>query len=139
MEIKQKAWIRLFAATVYWWIGLQIMAFVYASVGSCSDPHQLTFTGCKASGSDSVWSGFDISGHLFLLLHSSLVLIEEMNILLVSKSRIGLLVGLFLGLWYMMMVVTCLYFHHWLEILTGSLFGIEYWVVVHLLKVLPIL
>jgi hypothetical protein len=70
---------------MYWYI-LTHLSFigifhqVYLKTGECrgSSTRALGFWECKKAGGR--WDGFDISGHCFLLIHASLMLIEEMRV-----------------------------------------------------------
>jgi hypothetical protein len=105
---------------------------------------------CKQQG--GIWSGFDISGHLFLLLHSSLVIMEELVISGVldeddspkpngentdrqAKSVFGVYSmiggGILMSIWWGMMMVTCLYFHPIAELFSGSILGIMFWYLIY--------
>ena len=93
------------------------------------------------------WDAFDISGHVFLILHSSLLIMEEINRILVVHSSLSIsenlirnLAGLILVIWYLMLNITCLYFHHILEITAGAILGMAYWVLIYgVLKNHPII
>ncbi|KAJ3370709.1 TatD DNase [Kappamyces sp. JEL0680] len=129
---RTKAALRLAVATFYWWIAVAIIGLVFRYIGSCSQDGIATFQKCRAG--NGVWSGFDISGHVFLLLHSSLFLLEEMNILIESHPQlVGIFVGAYLCLWYLMMIMTCLYFHPVSEIVLGAGFGIGFWAAIHVI------
>ncbi|KAJ3305031.1 TatD DNase [Kappamyces sp. JEL0829] len=129
---RTKAALRLAVATFYWWIAVVIIGLVFRYIGSCSQDGIATFQKCRAG--NGVWSGFDISGHVFLLLHSSLFLLEEMNILIESHPQlVGIFVGAYLCLWYLMMIMTCLYFHPVSEIVLGAGFGIGFWAAIHVI------
>lgn len=84
------------------------------------------------------WDAFDISGHVFIILHSSLLIMEEINRILVvhsslshSENLIRNLAGLILVIWYLMLNITCFYFHHILEITAGAILGMAYWVLIY--------
>ncbi len=109
------------------------MGLIYRSSGTCSNVEILTFYGCKAS--EGSWNGFDISGHIFLILHSSFFLLEEMHILVGHPHIIGIAVGIILCIWFVMMIATCIYFHPFSEIVIGASFGLGYWFVTHVFLV----
>lgn len=111
---------------------------------SCSEESLRNHHLCHSYGHQ--WDSFDVSGHCFLLLHSSLVLWEEIRASRWSLSAQGLwrrtrccqrfdpfemIMILFfsalLFLWYWMLIVTCVYFHTWSEKLVGVGFGFAYW------------
>lgn len=68
---------RLFVATFFWWLWTGIFNFIEASYGKCNvkDSAFSTKGACLRAG--NYWNGFDISGHCFILIYGSLVLIEE--------------------------------------------------------------
>jgi Inositol phospholipid synthesis and fat-storage-inducing TM len=138
-ELRKLALIRLASTTAYWYLVTSFMRLVYISIGTCKmdgiasrmNAIPLTYHECKQD-----WSGFDISGHVFILLHSSLVLVEELRVLKVDFIVIQLFTGLFLVLWWIMMIVTCLYFHPISEVFVGFWFGILGWILVYVLPIL---
>lgn len=80
--------------------------------------------------------GHDLSGHVFILTHSSLfiwyeilpILIEESVFLgdTASKAAFCLLAG-----WWWMLLMTAAYFHTWQEKLTGLVTGLVGWMLVY--------
>jgi hypothetical protein len=133
--------IRVFCATLYWLFCVKVMNYVLQYTGDCDIQDLTTIKECKTNG--GIWNGFDISGHIFLLLHSSLVIIEELYNSGVldqvpsdaprSIYTVICMVGsiVLLGIWWFMLLVTCVYFHPISEILAGTFFGILFWKVVY--------
>lgn len=129
---------KLLAASVYWFLitqwtfGPSLLERIYRSIGSCSVLHLKEFHLCYEGGGE--WDGLDISGHCFLLLHSSLLIWEEIRL---SRSSFklgngiflfsGLLLVLLLILWGVMLLVTVLYFHSVLEKILGTVLGLGFW------------
>lgn len=72
---------RMMIATVFWFSWTKSFNFIEAIYGRCNVKHFDTKVGCLKGG--HFWNGFDISGHAFILIYSSLVLIEE------ARSIIG--------------------------------------------------
>lgn len=80
--------------------------------------------------------GHDLSGHVFILTHSSLfiwyeilpILLQESSLLgdNAIKAAFGLLAG-----WWWMLLMTAAYFHTWKEKLTGLLTGLIGWLLVY--------
>ncbi|KAK9877864.1 hypothetical protein WA026_020092 [Henosepilachna vigintioctopunctata] len=68
---------RVFIATFFWWFWIKIFNIVEASFGRCMVKAFVSKDTCLLAG--YVWNGFDISGHSFILIYGSLVLIEEAN------------------------------------------------------------
>lgn len=66
---------RLIIATVFWYCWTSIFNVVEQAFGRCNMKSYETKRSCLKAG--HFWSGFDISGHVFILIYSSLVLIEE--------------------------------------------------------------
>lgn len=73
--------IRVIFATVLWFVSTQLFVHIELVTGSCSSNVYRNKVTCVRSGHR--WHGFDISGHVFILLYSSLMIIEE------TKSMIG--------------------------------------------------
>lgn len=68
---------RLVVATFFWWFWTTLFNFVEASYGKCNTKGDQfnTKQGCLKAG--NIWNGFDVSGHSFILIYGSLMLIEE--------------------------------------------------------------
>lgn len=67
--------LRLFIATGFWFIWTKFFNIIESSYGRCNVRAYESKSNCLKAG--NFWSGFDISGHAFILIYSSLVLIEE--------------------------------------------------------------
>ncbi|KAI8897475.1 inositol phospholipid synthesis and fat-storage-inducing TM-domain-containing protein [Globomyces pollinis-pini] len=117
--------IRYCLATGYWFLIMNLFHFVWTFSGTCSIEDTTDFHQCKSL--KGRWNGFDISGHCFLLIHSSLYILEELAMLTKTVDKIpgfGLL-----ALWGWMLTTTGIYrFHPIPEIIVGSLFGFSYWI-----------
>lgn len=72
---------RMAIATVFWYSWTTFFNYVEYSYGRCNNKTLYTKPTCLKGG--HFWSGFDISGHCFILIYSSLILIEE------AKAIIG--------------------------------------------------
>lgn len=66
---------RILIATCMWYFWTKFFNYIEYSYGRCAVSGFPTKSGCLKAG--HLWRGFDISGHAFILIHSSLVLIEE--------------------------------------------------------------
>ncbi|XP_075161531.1 acyl-coenzyme A diphosphatase FITM2-like [Haematobia irritans] len=66
---------RIVIATFFWFFWTKFFNIIETSYGKCTVRSFQTKSSCLKAG--HLWSGFDISGHAFILIHSSLVLIEE--------------------------------------------------------------
>lgn len=69
--------VRIGIATFFWWFWTNIFNYIEASYGRCNVKGE-QFTNkqsCLQAG--HFWNGFDLSGHSFILIYGSLVLIEE--------------------------------------------------------------
>ncbi|KAF9099919.1 hypothetical protein BGX29_006872 [Mortierella sp. GBA35] len=140
-----KALVRWGLATLYWWLisqwffgpGLFDRVFVMTG-GSCSVDGHWSQYHCRRQG--GLWSGgVDISGHMFLLTHAWLFLMEELSIFLnvpeawmalqdrrAAKYAVWGILAL-AGLWWWMLLMTSVYYHHLAEKLTGLFFGVLFW------------
>lgn len=65
---------RLVVATFFWYFWTNSFNRVEEYYGKCSGKGQ-TRSACKAAG--HAWKSFDISGHVFILIYSTLVMISE--------------------------------------------------------------
>lgn len=144
-----RAILHYFAATGWWilfsqrFFGAPIMDRIFMlSGGECvlehlpkleMDTAQAVAPGtslvCRRTG--GLWlGGHDPSGHVFLLVQSSVVLIMETLPAAIEYSRRGLRLGwpfglplALLALWAFMLFMTSVYFHSFWEKLTGLLFA----------------
>lgn len=66
---------RIIIATIFWFSWTKTFNIIESSFGRCTVRSFPTKSGCLKKG--HLWNGFDISGHAFILIYSSLVLIEE--------------------------------------------------------------
>lgn len=74
-KMMQRNLVRILIATVMWLLWTKFFNYVEYFYGRCSVKSFATKSSCLKAG--HLWKGFDISGHAFILIHSSLVLIEE--------------------------------------------------------------
>ncbi|XP_062543783.1 acyl-coenzyme A diphosphatase FITM2 [Armigeres subalbatus] len=72
---------RLGIATGFWFVWTKLFNLIESSYGRCSVRGFDSKSGCLKAG--HLWNGFDISGHAFILIYSSLILMEE------ARSIIG--------------------------------------------------
>ncbi|KNC96901.1 uncharacterized protein SPPG_09493 [Spizellomyces punctatus DAOM BR117] len=142
---RRRAVIRWTAATSYWvlfaqWaFGHSLFDRVLLVSGTCSiDGHGHPRI-CVRNGGE--WIGFDTSGHCFILIHMSLFIYEELQLLVrpqVVRPRYAnatailssVLIFLLL-LWYTMLIATSVYFHTWQEKIAGTIAGLAFWVVMY--------
>lgn len=66
---------RLIIATFFWYIWTTLFNVIESNYGKCNSRLYDNKIVCLKNG--HFWNGFDISGHSFLLIYSSLVMIEE--------------------------------------------------------------
>ncbi|KAJ8713506.1 hypothetical protein PYW07_013876 [Mythimna separata] len=66
---------RLIVATGFWYMWTSVFNSIETSYGRCNNKQYESKILCLQKG--HFWNGFDISGHCFILIYSSLVLIEE--------------------------------------------------------------
>ncbi|KAG0205795.1 hypothetical protein BGX28_002666 [Mortierella sp. GBA30] len=144
-DVIVKALVRWGLATLYWWLvsqwffgpGLFDRVFVLTG-GSCSVDGHWSQYHCRRQG--GLWAGgVDISGHMFLLTHAFLFLMEELSVFMnVPEAWIALreqktaryavwAVVALSGLWWWMLLMTSVYYHHLAEKITGLFFGMLFW------------
>lgn len=66
---------RIFVATFFWFVWTKLFNVIENAYGHCNNRKFDSKSTCLKAG--AFWNGFDISGHAFILIYSSLVLIEE--------------------------------------------------------------
>ncbi|XP_026762563.1 acyl-coenzyme A diphosphatase FITM2 [Galleria mellonella] len=66
---------RLFIATCFWYTWTTLFNVIETTYGRCNTRQYTDKISCLKNG--NFWNGFDISGHCFILIYSSLVMIEE--------------------------------------------------------------
>lgn len=66
---------RIAIATMFWLVWTKLFNVIESGYGKCNVKSFDTKSGCLKAG--HFWNGFDISGHAFILIYSSLILIEE--------------------------------------------------------------
>lgn len=69
--------LRMLVATFQWYFCVNAFRHIESKVGMCTDIEHMTKDDCV--GNEKGWLGFDISGHVFLLIHSMLVISEEVK------------------------------------------------------------
>ncbi|KAF9425187.1 hypothetical protein BGZ94_007757 [Podila epigama] len=140
-----KALVRWGLATLYWWLisqwffGPALFDRVFVLTGgTCSvDGHWSQYHCRKNAGH---WSGgIDISGHMFLLTHAWLFLMEELSVYMNvpqawnnlqhrQGARYTVYAVMGLGaLWWWMLLMTSVYYHHITEKISGLFFGLFFW------------
>lgn len=67
--------LRLLVATAFWYIWTTLFNIIETKYGRCNSTLHSDKVSCLRGG--HFWNGFDISGHCFILIYSSLILIEE--------------------------------------------------------------
>lgn len=66
---------RIAIATFFWYFWTSIFNYIEASYGKCQIKQYGSKGTCLKAG--HIWNGFDTSGHSFILIYGSLMLIEE--------------------------------------------------------------
>lgn len=116
-----------------WFFGHSLLArimhlYPYAQ---CDDLKYSSFAQCKQAGLQ--WKSIDVSGHCFLLIHSSMLMLEEVSFsshlltTLHAERYLQLLMGALLTLWMMMLTATSFHFHTAFEKSWGVCFGLAFW------------
>lgn len=125
--------------TMIWTGG--VCALAKKSVESDLDLGQATETlaamtnrACRAANGH--WEGgHDLSGHVFILTHSSLFIWYEILPLLLQcrllDQKVTKAAFAMLGGWWWMLLMTAAYFHTWREKLTGLATGLLGWLLVY--------
>jgi hypothetical protein len=75
---------RLLIATCFWYFWTNLYVFFENSYGKCSLKGYGTKSSCLGKG--AYWQSIDISGHCFILIYSSLILIEEARVIVSWES-----------------------------------------------------
>lgn len=66
---------RIAIATFFWFFWTKLFNVIENNYGRCNNRLHDSKSSCLKAG--AFWMGFDLSGHVFILIYSSLVLIEE--------------------------------------------------------------
>lgn len=137
------------AVLTQWFFGHSLFDRVLNASGSCSlDGDYKHHRHCYAEGGK--WEGFDISGHCLLLVHASLLALEELMPLRRMFSigtghrfkpptdvfgyillGLGVFLAALLVLWLVMLLSTSIYFHGWAEKMLGTMFGSAFWALMY--------
>lgn len=124
---------RLVAATVCWYICTNTFDLILTWFGHC-DEEDLPRKVCIRSG--NIWEGYDISGHCFILIYSSLILSSEAQLFKAKnfqnqtykiKTYLFMAVALLQTLWDLSLVCTSIYFHTVSEKVFGASFAVASW------------
>ncbi|KAH3770484.1 acyl-coenzyme A diphosphatase FITM2-like [Dreissena polymorpha] len=68
---------RMFLAAAWWYVMTSTFSYVDSVFGTCSISSLRTKSDCLKAG--RAWLGFDLSGHVFLLIHNLLTISEEVK------------------------------------------------------------
>ncbi|XP_071428909.1 acyl-coenzyme A diphosphatase FITM2 [Pithys albifrons albifrons] len=134
----------LAVGTAVWYVCTELFVYIENLTGECSittkpgDTPRLYSTKQECHQDSGVWSGFDISGHCFLLSYCALMILEEVAVLeglsIDQNSALRVVVNvLFVSLcfltmiWVFMFLCTALYFHDFSQKLLGVLIGLSGW------------
>lgn len=69
--------IRILIATFFWWFWTSLFNYIESSYGKCNMKGEEFNNKQSCLQGGHFWNGFDLSGHSFILIYGSLVLIEE--------------------------------------------------------------
>jgi len=130
--------LRLLSATFVWYFfAVYLFPLIERQTGVCQTSHILSPGKCRKAGFR--WTGFDISGHCFLLTWNSLVIIEELGKLKLNQNWTSVLLKnlllILLVVWEMMMMTTSVYFHTVPEKIIGVCCAIIPWLILY--KIAP--
>lgn len=137
---------RLAVATFGWYFWVNLFNCIEELTGMCEGEETLTSKkSCHLQGYH--WDGFDVSGHIFLLTYSALVISEEIQVerwwsaeqrnpressrgaTLISPlvKVLFICASLLLVLWEFMLVCTTVYFHTTVQKVVGALIALFTW------------
>jgi len=129
---------RLAVGTLVWYVFARIIfPYIEEATGVCPVSEFITKKDCYKQG--LLWTGFDTSGHCFLLSWNNLFMVEESYIFFLNKNKLrrndltpymeilnyGLAFLMLMG--ELMMLFTSLYFHTMTEKVFGTLCGLLPW------------
>jgi hypothetical protein len=123
----------LLLATLIWYGIVQAFDVVLQATGICSDGMHVTLHACKSS--EQQWHGFDISGHCFLLIYSSLIYAYDGPVVFSNTQPYSNIVEQLLYwtiafvriVWLLMLFITATFFHDTLSKILGTCFGFMSW------------
>ncbi|XP_013878017.1 acyl-coenzyme A diphosphatase FITM2 [Austrofundulus limnaeus] len=135
----------LAVATAVWYVCTETFFYIEDVTGACYESSSLLLTNldfpskqaCRRAGLH--WSGYDVSGHSFILTYSALLIAEETSPMAslrtaalspLSRTSLGLLyvaLNLITLLWLWMFLCTSVYFHDLSHKLLGTLCGLLGW------------
>ena len=78
-ELVQRHLCRLAVGTAWWYLCTNFFDDIYQETGMCTQSGFMTRKACRANG--GTWNGFDISGHVFLMLYNLLFIGEEVKVI----------------------------------------------------------
>ena len=141
---------RLAMGHVVWYLGARLaFPWLEEATGVCKASHLTTRRACYKGG--SIWTGFDTSGHCFLLTFNNLFISEESvesrkDKVENTRAKSGdgdskqeeeeveqpfawsrLLLCLLMLVWDVMIICTSLYFHTFVEKVLGTMCGVGAW------------
>lgn len=137
----------LLVGTAVWYLCTELFIYIENLTGECSlqgkpsqpgQPPRLYGSKRECQRDSGVWSGFDISGHCFLLSYCAMMILEELAVLevlaLEHSSKLRVVINVLLVslcsltmIWVFMFLCTALYFHDFSQKLLGVLIGLGAW------------
>lgn len=143
-----RGFVRLVVGTSTWYIVTSFFMGIERTTGKCSIADYQSRKECQAAGNE--WSHFDISGHAFLLIYCSLLILEESRAFFkwekadlaggdhgldgVVKTRVVrgirmmcVALALLALLWDGMLIITLIFYHNILQRVLGVLLGVGGW------------
>ncbi|XP_055336655.1 acyl-coenzyme A diphosphatase FITM2-like [Paramacrobiotus metropolitanus] len=142
---------RLLVGTATWYFVTTVFVRIEHHTARCSVMDYHSRKECEAAG--QTWSYFDISGHAFLLIYCSLLILEESRaffkwekadrldtdedagkfdqeikprVLLVMRV-LAVALAMLAMLWDGMLVITLIYYHSFIQRFMGVFFGVAGW------------
>ena len=127
--------VEYFLCTAVWWLLTTLFSSIDFMTGTCTDSSFGSPRECRHGG--GIWDSIDISGHAYLLIFSSLALLEFSRESLPKETcsspvRYIEYFSLFIrSLWFIMLLTTFLYFHTLFDKLAGSFLAAASWYLVY--------
>ena len=149
---------RVAVTAVAWISTTSIFDAIRSATGQCTDPEFQSISNCSKYGGN--WTGFDASGHCFVMTYFSLLICEEIRILcnwkllldklqaseehtrnVLSKNNVmlatyildlfAIIASMLLIIWDLVLLTTVVYHHTMYEKWTGGAVGIIMWFITY--------
>lgn len=154
IEIVSQHLSRLLVASIFWFMWTKLFVTIELYTGECQDSNHsvTTYSACKKAGLQ--WTiGHDISGHVFLLMYSLLMINEEIRayvcggktstdaletepqtfdrLVTMIHATLPFLLACLTIIWELMLLSTSLYFHTMLHKIEAALIATFSWYITY--------